>query len=285
MSMEFRRLGRTNLKVSAVSLGGAQLEADVIDELQAKKIINEAVSLGMNFIDTAVKYKEEKLKLALNENKNKIIIASKSTAGTREGMAKDLKGSLQKMSLEKIHLYQLHGLDEERGMYDRINNTLKALKEARKEGLIDWIGVHGQNIPTLVKAVKTEEFDTVMLPYNYAYDEAEGLIDLAYDFDVGIIVMEPFGRGLLVNPDRMKIDHIKNNKEILNHETALKWILSNRKISTVIPGGNRIEYIQKNAQVGNSYHSLSKKERKTIHKTVKNLVKDEYFRICNNPWQ
>lgn len=282
--MEFRRLGRTNLKVSAVSLGGAQLEADVIDELQAKKIIDEAVSLGMNFIDTAVKYKEEKLKLALNENKNKIIIASKSTAGTKEGMTKDIKRSLQKMGLEKIHLYQIHGLDEERGMYDRINETLKALKEAREKGLIDWIGVHGQNIPTLIKAVKTEEFDTIMLPYNYAYDTAEELIDIAYDLNVGIIVMEPFGRGLIVNPDRLKNGSVKDNEKILNYETALKWILSNTKVSTVIPGGNKIEYLQKNALVGSSYHSLSEKERRIIYKTVKNLVKDEYFRICNNPW-
>lgn len=280
--MEFRRLGRTDLKVSLISLGGAQLEA--VDELQAKRVIDEARLYNINFIDTAVKYKEEKLNLALRGNQDKIIIASKSTAPTKDEMGRDIKNSLQKLGLKKIPLYQLHGVDDEQGLYFKIKNALEALKEAKRNELIDWIGVHGQHIPTLLKAVRTEEFDTLMLPYNYAYDEAEELIDTAYSLDIGVIVMEPFGRGLLVNPNRIKKELCKEDKMILNHETALKWIMSNKKISTVIPGGNKEEYVQKNAKVANSDYFLTSEKRDYIHKTVKKLVKDEYFRLCNNPW-
>jgi len=280
--MEFRRLGRTGLKVSVISLGGAQLEA--VDELQAKRVIDKAVSVGINFIDTAVKYKEEKLKLALSDKQDRVIVASKSTAPTKEEMKKDIRNSIQKLGLKKIPLYQLHGVDDEQGLYFKIKNALEALKEAKKKGLIDWIGVHGQRIPTLIKAIKTEEFDTIMLPYNYAYNEAEELIDLAHSLDIGIIVMEPFGRGLLVNPNRLKKEVCKEDKIILNHETALKWIISNKKISTVIPGGNKEEYVQKNAKIADSNYFLTSAKREEIHDTVKNLVKDEYFRLCNNPW-
>jgi aryl-alcohol dehydrogenase-like predicted oxidoreductase len=281
--MEFRRLGRTNLKVSLISLGGAQLEA--VDELQAKRVIDKAVSYKINFIDTATKYKEEKLNLALRDKQDEIIVASKSTAPTKEEMKRDIRSSIQKLGLKKIPLYQLHGVDDEQGLYFKMKNALEALKKAKRNELIDWIGIHGQHIPTLVKAVKTEEFDTVMLPYNYAYDEAEELIDLAHSLDIGVIVMEPFGRGLLVNPNRLKKELCKEDKIILNHETALKWIMSNKKISTVIPGGNKEEYVQKNAKVANSHYFLTPEKREDIHETVKRLVKDEYFRLCDNPWR
>lgn len=281
--MEFRRLGRTGLKVSVISIGGAQLEA--VDELQAKRMIDKAVPLGINFIDTAVKYKEEKLRLALSDKQDKIIVASKSTAPTKEGVAQDVKSSIQKLGLKKISLYQLQGVDDDQGFYFKLHNALEALKEARKKDLIDWIGVHGQRIPTLMKAIKTEEFDTIMLPYNYAYDEAEALIDLAYDLDIGIIVMEPFGRGLLVNPDRIGKKFCEKDKEFLNYETALKWIISNKKISTVIPGGSNVKYVEKNAAVADSDYFLTEDKRRSICETVKSLVKDEYFRLCNNPWR
>lgn len=280
--MEFRRLGRTNFKVSLISLGGAQLEA--VDELQAKKVIDEAVAHKINFMDTAVKYKEEKLNLALRDKQDKIIVASKSTDPTKEGMKRDIKGSIQKLGLKKIPLYQLHGVDDEQGLYFKMKNALEALKEAKRNELINWIGVHGQHIPTLIKAVRTEEFDTVMLPYNYAYDEAEELIDIAHSLDIGIIVMEPFGRGILANPERLKNKSYEENKKIISYETALRWIVSNKKISTVIPGGNKTEYIQKNARIADSDYVLTIKERKKIHDTVKSLVKDEYFRLCSNPW-
>ncbi|MBU4501121.1 MAG: aldo/keto reductase [Nanoarchaeota archaeon] len=280
--MEYRKLGRTELNVSLISLGGAQLEA--VNELQAKQVIDKAISLGMNFIDTAVKYKEEKLKLALSTNKRKIIVASKSTEPGKEEIIKNVKASVHKLGIRKIHLYQLHGVDDEGGLHYKLNHALKGLKEMQKGKLIEWIGVHGQNINVLKKAVKTEEFDTVMLPYNYAYDEAEELIDIAYDRGVGIIVMEPFGRGLIVNPDRLNVDPKGEEKGFLNHETALKWIISNKKISTVIPGGNKVEYVRKNASVMDKQYLFSREKRDTIHTAVKALVKNEYFRLCDNPW-
>lgn len=284
--MEYRKLGRTNLKVSCVGLGGAQLEAFNVDSNQVKRIIDKALSLDVNFIDTAVKYKEEKLNLALRHNKGKMIVASKSTASTKEELTKDLKNSLKKLGLKKIPLYQFHGMDDASGFDYKMKALLPVLKDAKNRGLIDWIGAHGQNISVLKKAVKCGEFDVIMVPYNFAYGDAEEVIDMAYNSDMGIIAFEPFGRGILVDSrdHRLKKEVTANDRKFINHEVALKWILSNRKISTVIPGGNRLEYIEKNASVGSSDYYLSDKERASISKKVKGLVKDEYFRICNNPW-
>jgi aryl-alcohol dehydrogenase-like predicted oxidoreductase len=108
-----RRLGRTNLKVSVIGFGGIPIIKASVPK--AVEMIRCAYDLGINYFDTARAYgnSEEKLGRALEDVRDKVIIATKTHQRTREDAARaGLKQSLQKLRTDKIDIVLLHGIDE-----------------------------------------------------------------------------------------------------------------------------------------------------------------------------
>ena len=108
--MRYRTPGNTGLKVSVVGFGGIPTQRAPAAE--AGVIVNKALDLGINFFDTARGYtdSEEKLGAVLKLRREEAVVATKSMARTKEGMAADIRKSLDTMGLEYIDLYQLHNV-------------------------------------------------------------------------------------------------------------------------------------------------------------------------------
>jgi predicted aldo/keto reductase-like oxidoreductase len=272
--MQKRRLGRTNLEVSVIGFGGIPIVKVCKEE--ACEMIRRAFDLGISYFDTARAYGdgEEKLGTALEDIRDKIIIATKTHQRTREDAARaGLKQSLRKLRTNRIDIVFLHGIDDEKTLKQamKTEGSLTALKEARTQGKINFIGISGHRPYILANAIKTGEFDVILVPLNLINREAtEELLPLAKELDIGIVVMKPFGGtdyrfvrqewwGTYV-PDKTEFNQIFG-EGMLKTERALKFALAHT-ISTVIPGFSSTEEIETAAKVGREFVGLTSREVK-----------------------
>jgi predicted aldo/keto reductase-like oxidoreductase len=276
--MQKRRLGRTNLNVSVVGFGGIPIIGASVKD--AVKMIRRAFDLGINYFDTARTYgdSEEKFGIALKDVRDKCVIATKTHQRTKEEAARiGLKQSLRNLRTDRIDLVQLHGIDDEKTLEKAISpeGSLAALKEARSQGKIDFIGISGHSPYVLAKAIRTGEFDTVLVPLNLLFIEAtEELIPLAKELDVGVIVMKPFGgtelefaqrqlhEGLQKTMVRKEFDRIFGTS-IDKTRRSLRFVLAH-DIATTIPGFNSLEEVESAVRVATEFKGLTKQEKEVF---------------------
>lgn len=205
-----------------------------------------------------------------------MIIATKTHQRTREDAARaGLKQSLRKLRTDRIDIVFLHGIDDEKTLKQamKTKGSLTALKEARTQGKIDFIGISRHRPYILAKAIKTGEFDVILVPLNLINREAtEELLLLAKELDVGIVTMKPFGGmdyrfvrqewwGTYV-PDKTEFNRIFG-EGMFRTERALKFVLAH-PISTAIPGFSSIEEIEAAAKVGREFVGLPSQEVKDL---------------------
>lgn len=262
--MEKRILGSTGLKVSIIGLGGIPLQR--VSREKAKEIINKTSEMGINFIDTARGYtiSEELIGNAICNNRDKWILATKSTARDYEGMKKDIEISLNNLQTNYIDLYQLH-LVKTKEMYDKImseDGAYRALLEAQKEGKIGHIGITSHSVEILEEIIDEGKFGSIQFPYNPIENQGENLFKRAKELNIGVIVMKPIAGGA-----------------IDKGELSLKFILNNENVTTAIPGMDRIEQVVKNSQVGSNLTPLTEEENNELMKIAKELG-NEFCRRC-----
>lgn len=248
--MEKRRLGRTGLWVSVLGFGCGYLRD--LDRETASQVVKTALDLGVNYFDVAPNYgdSEEKLGDALGNRREKCLIATKTEEDSKSGTLRLLKQSLIRLKTDIIDVYQLHNIKTLERL-DRVmgpKGALEGMKEAKKQGLIKFIGITGHDPDILVEALKTGEFDTVMAKFSPLDRRADSsLIPLAKEKDVGFVVMKPFALGALIrlSPENRYILEGKNLGTVA--EYALRYIQAH-PISTIIPGMKAPREVEANAR-------------------------------------
>lgn len=263
--MEKRRLGRTNLQVSAVGFGGIPVQR--VDGETAIKILEEAYNQGMNFIDTARVYMESEsiIGYALEElGRDKFILATKSMNRTYEGIIDELHTSLKNLRTDYIDLFQFHNVRtrEELDLILGENGAMKAIKEYQEKGIIKEIGITSHSADLLDIAIDTGEFSTIQYPYNPVERQGEPIFEKAKANDIGVIVMKPLAGGA-----------------IAKGELCLRFILDNPNISIAIPGMDSVEQVVENANAGIERRPLNKEEKEVLDKEAKTLG-GEFCRRC-----
>lgn len=262
--LEKRRLGRTNLQVTALSFGGLPMQRCDVDE--AAQVLNAALDAGINFIDTARAYtdSEEKIGRAIAGRRGEFYLATKSMARDRVGMARDIDTSLATMRTDHIDLYQVHNVKKQEDL-DAVlapGGALEALQAAQQAGKISHIGVTGHSVPLLIAAIKTGLFATVQVPFNFVeQDPAKELFPLAEKLDVGRIAMKPLGGGQLSHP-----------------VLALRFVLG-RNITAAIPGMDRVAHVAENLQALRQYRPLTAEETAVLAAEAKELG-NSFCRRC-----
>lgn len=262
--MEYRVLGKTNLKVSVIGFGGIPVQR--ISKEESISIIHRAQELGVNFIDSALGYgiSEEYIGEALQGRRDKWIIATKSMVRDKASMARDIEISLKNLKTDYIDLYQLHNIRTE-AEYERVlaeDGAYRALLEAKEQGKIGHIGITSHSLDTLRLIVEKGIFETIMYPYNVVETQAFELFRRAKELNVGVIAMKPMAGGALQNG-----------------EIALKFIAENKSITTAIPGMASLQEVEQNASVGNAYVPLTYEEREAALKEA-NELGSEFCRRC-----
>lgn len=216
--MEYRILGRTNLKVSAIGFGawaiggnmwGPQDDNDSVDAL------NKAIDLGINFIDTAAAYggghSEKIIGKVLKQRKEKVYIATKipptkwipnATSRAKDAFPKNhiikyVDQSLKNLQIDCIDLIQLHSWREN---WTNDTDWYETLIELKKKGKIKFIGVsvHDNMEDEALGLIETGRIDTIQVVYNVlAQTPQRNLFPKALKHNIGIIARVPLAYGAL----------------------------------------------------------------------------------------
>lgn len=254
--MEKRILGKTGLEITSVGFGGIPIQR--VDQEQVTAIVDEMVSVGINFIDTARGYtvSEGFLGHALKGRRDQFILATKSMAKDYETMKEEVKTSLNNLQTDYIELYQLH-LVKDLNDYHHImgpNGAYKALIEAKEEGKIGHIGITAHSVDLMMAIVDDMPFETIQFPYNLVERQAEELFKKAGQRNIGIICMKPIAGGA-----------------ITNGTLSIKYILQNKNVSAVIPGMEKVDEVYQNALVANGNYTFTASEKEDADKVVEEL--------------
>ncbi|MBN2544616.1 MAG: aldo/keto reductase [Spirochaetes bacterium] len=209
--MEYRRLGKTNFNISAISLGTWQVGGkwgSSFDSENAEKIINSAIDNGINFIDTADVYSsglsEKAVGKVVKLRKEKVYVATKcgrklephiNSSYQTEVLKKFVEDSLKNMDIEVIDLIQLHCPPTEVYYRPEIFELFDRLKT---EGKILNLGVSVEKIEEGIKAIEYPNVTTVQIIFNiFRQRPSELFFKEAAKKDIGIIVRVPLASGLL----------------------------------------------------------------------------------------
>ncbi|MBQ8796995.1 MAG: aldo/keto reductase, partial [Oscillospiraceae bacterium] len=223
--MEYRILGKTGLRISRIGFGGIPIQR--IDAEGTKELIRYLHAAGVNYIDTARSYtvSEEYLGYALEGIRQDFVLATKSPALTKETMAKDIETSLKNLRTDYIDLYQIHNPSAE-GLEKILapGGALEALQEAKAAGKIGHIGITLHPVELFKQALDFEWAETIMFPYNLVETQAEDLIRVCTERNIGFIDMKPLAGGAIDDA-----------------ALALRFVTANPDVTVVIPGMSTIE--------------------------------------------
>jgi aryl-alcohol dehydrogenase-like predicted oxidoreductase len=211
--MEYRSLGKSGLKVSELGLGANNF-GWWADEETSIAVINHALDLGINYIDTADMYdrgrSEEFVGKALKAKRDRVIIATKfahpmgdgpnDKGGSRYYIMKAVEASLRRLQTDYIDVYQMHVPDKE----TPIEETLRALDDLVQSGKVRYIGCSNFAAWQLCEALWTSKFNhlhaflTVQVRYNILERSIEAeLVPCCREYGIGVIPWGPLAGGFL----------------------------------------------------------------------------------------
>ncbi len=262
--MEYKILGKTGLSISRLGFGGIPIQK--IDKEGTRALIKSLTNEGVNFIDTARGYtvSEEYLGFALDGVRDKFVLATKSMARTKEGMAKDIDISLSNLRTDYIDLYQVHNPNKKD--LDAViasGGALEALFEAKACGKIGHIGITLHSLELFEYALNLDWVETIMFPYNIVETQGESLIKECAKKNIGFICMKPLAGGAIEDSD-----------------IALRFIISNPDVTVVIPGMAEEREITQNAKSVSNIAPLDGREKEKI-KEITELLGTNFCRRCN----
>jgi aryl-alcohol dehydrogenase-like predicted oxidoreductase len=226
-------LGKTGLKVTRLSFG--------CYTCSDQSVVERAADMGINYFDTARMYQggnnERMVGAALKKYRDKVCISSKTLGKDRKSALADLETSLKELQTDHLDIWFLHS----RSTPDTVNDELlEAQLAARREGKVRFVGVsfHGGHAEMIPAMLKLNHFDVIMLSYNYTMDSAiEPLLVAARKANVGLVAIKALAGGVRPTVQSYKVDPDKLQR--LTREgaplAALKWVMKNPYIDTVIP--------------------------------------------------
>jgi predicted aldo/keto reductase-like oxidoreductase len=263
--LETRRLGRTGIKASLLGFGGIPIMRVGMEE--ARDAIAEALSSGVNFIDTARGYgdSEDKIGHALKSLGARPYLASKSPKRDADGMHEDFGVSLAKLGVEFIDIYQVHcvNTDEQYAGVVGSGGALEALNNLKAGGKLGYIGFTTHSLALAAKAVESGLFDTIQVLYNFIEPEAaDQVIPRAVEKDIGVLAMKPFAGGCIERCD-----------------LALRFALSMPGV-IAIPGMATVDEVRRNVEVARRPEALDAGELRTAAAERKRLG-TVYCRRCD----
>lgn len=289
--MEYKRLGLTDLNISRVGYGCWAMGGfgwGQVDDRDSIAAVHRALDLGINFFDTADVYgfghSEEILCKALGEQRSQVVIATKfgvkwdNNTTTRdcspERVVQALEGSLRRLQLDCIPLYQIHWPD----LKTPIASTMEALKKCQESGKIRYIGCSNFSVDNLRAAQNTHRLESLQVPYNIVERQIEEeLLACCQEFKMGVIVYSPLAKGLFTgkykrdgvkfekNDIRLREENFQRDKFDANlklveklkevgtrygktpAQVAIRWILDNSSITCAITGVKKPEQIEDNS--------------------------------------
>jgi len=216
-----RKLGRMGVETSIIGIGCFHLIERSEDE--AVRLLNYILDEGVNYIDVAPSYGDAELKVGkvMKSRRKEVFLATKGEERTRKGTQALLELSLKRLQTDYLDLLQLHGVSswEDFGLIFEPYGAISALEEAKRKGLIRFIGISSHRPDILLKAIKLYDFDSILVWVNYLDNFnypiiQEEIIPYARKKGIAVIAMKTVGDGLLRNSARMAIRYTLSHADV-----------------------------------------------------------------------
>jgi pyridoxine 4-dehydrogenase len=254
--LEVNRIGYGAMRITGPAIFGMpENPQNSIDVLQ------RAVELGVNFIDTADQYgpftSEQLIAEALYPYKPGLVVATKGglvrfgpwadilNDATPQHLHDALEGSLKRLKLDQIDLYQLHRIDP------RVPSeiTFEFLKKAQQEGKIRHIGLSEVSVEEIKKAQTFFEVVSVQNRYSVYNREWEAVLEYCIEQNIAFIPWFPIGGGMDNKADEI-MQSLATEKRVTVHQLALSWLLHRADNILLIPGTSNVSHLEENMAVG-----------------------------------
>jgi len=274
--MQRRRLGRTNLMISEISLGTVELGLDYgirptgadarPDQATASRLLNRALDLGINYIDTARLYgvSEEVVGRALRERRAEYVLATKVPVFADEGLAGEalkqrvtgaVHESLSALQTETVDIMMLHSPPSVAVLPQEIHEVLEGFRE---QGAIRYLGVSVYGKEDALEAIECGQYDCIQIAYSLLDRRPEGrALSAALEEDIGIVVRSVLLKGVLTHRAQMLPDALAPLKEAAGQlealaskaslslpEMAYRYVLAHPAAQTALVGTARLEELE-----------------------------------------
>jgi aryl-alcohol dehydrogenase-like predicted oxidoreductase len=298
-AMPTRNLGKTGYKVGIFSLGGqAALEkSDNFDT--AVQIIERALDLGVNYIDTSSIYggpdrwSEQYVGRVMKSRRQEAFLATKTKERTREGSLRMIEKSLKLLNTDHVDLWQLHdvGLPQDVDAIFGKGGAMEALIEMQDQKVVRFLGVTGHYRPdALMDAINRHPFDCILMALNAAdthiHSFTDQLLPLAVEKQMGIIGMKVPARGRLLStwtpPSLEQQQHswegsaIATRPGVMKMREAMFFTLSH-PVSTVIIGCDTIAQLEENVKIARDFTPLSQTQMATLNELAEPVAQQSLF--------
>ncbi|MDZ8085401.1 MAG: aldo/keto reductase [Nostoc sp. DedQUE12b] len=263
--MQYRRFGKTNLRLSVFSLGTMRYLADFEN---AHQTIEQALALGINHLETARGYgKSEEylgraLKAGLSVPRTKLYVTTKiSATADADTMRRCIDESLERLQLDYLDCLGVHGLNTWQHLewVQAKNGCMQAVEEAVADGRVRHVGfsTHGP-LEVIQAAINTDLFEFVNLHYYYFFQRHAPAIQLAAEKDMGIFIISPADKGgrLYTPPQTLK----DLCSPYLPLELSYRFLLSHHRITTLSIGPANPGELREPLQVADHDRELTSAE-------------------------
>lgn len=294
-AMPTRNLGRTGYQVTLFGLGGQASIERPDNEAVAVPIIERALDLGVNYVDTAAGYGGEKrwsqryIGEVMKRRRRETFLTSKTHDRTRDGSLRLLEESLRLLNTDHLDLWQLHRIGSAADLEQVFakGGAIEALQEAREQKLVRFLGVTGHTEPgSLMEAIRRFDFDTILLAVNAADPHhlsfAAGLLPLAVEKRMGIIGMKIPARGRLLSSwtppplEQQRPSERPAQPGAISMRDALYYVLS-LPVSTVIIGCDTVAQLEENVALARAFTPYSAAELAALEERTRPVARQSLF--------
>ena len=246
----------SRLGFGAMRLCGPGVWGEPEEPRAAEAVLRRAVELGINLIDTADAYgpevNERQISRALYPYPENLVIATKGgytrqgpgrwrTNGRPKHLREACEGSLRRLKLDRIDLYQLHRPDRRIPFED----SIETLAELREEGKIRHVGLSNVGVREISLALDMVPIVSVQNRYNLNDRSSEAVIEACEREGIAFIPWYPLGTGKLARPGG-PVDEIAGRHGATPAQVALAWLLAKSPVMLPIPGTSSVEHLEEN---------------------------------------
>src|ERR687894_370496 len=249
--LDVNRMGFGAMRITGEGIWG---EPD--DPEEAKRVLRRCVELGINLIDTADSYGPDVSERLIGETlapyPDDMVIATKAglvrpgpgdwrPSGRPEHIREAVEGSLRRLKLETIDLYQLHRIDPD----VPVEESLGTMSDLRDEGKVRHLGLSEVGVDELRQAQQVVPIVSVQNRYNLTDRGSEDVLEACELDGIAFIPWFPLASGSLSRPGG-PVDEIASNHDAAPGQVALAWLLRRSPVMLQIPGTSSVGHLEEN---------------------------------------
>jgi len=290
-----RKLGRTGEYVTMLGTGGYHVGWTT--ERDAQEVIEASLEGGVRFFDTAESYSkgisEERYgKYLTPKYRDLIFLMTKTTGPDAKTVQEHLEGSLRRLKVDQIDLYQVHSIRTPDDVDSRIQNgILEVLLKAKEQGKIKYLGFTGHQNPfahtrILEKTAESNIFDAVLMPVNVLdqsyFSFTKNVLPIALERNMGVLAIKSLADGRFFAKKEQanwtSEDPIIPNYMTIKEAMHFVWSLP---VTVLISGNENATFMREKIALARSFSKLSEGEKMALINKVSNLAltgKIEYYK-------